>query len=126
MVLPLVLDWSEQKYFKTRFLKLEEVASSNPELASALEEQCQKLSLPGLKLAVIDSPSSEMFVYGLGGNNPRLVLPNAMLKSLSKAEIIPSIEAELIRFRHQRHTFVFLFFAAVQIITQQVLLALID
>ena len=38
----------------------EEVAKDNPELAEMLKTQCEKLSLPNLKLAVIDNSDGEL------------------------------------------------------------------
>ena len=122
MILPLVLDWSERKYFKARFLELEEVASRNPELAAAITEQCERLSIQKLRLAVVDSSADEIFSYGLWGSNPRLVLPNALLSSEEKAVMLPSIEAELTRFRSQDNTIIFLMFTVVQILLQYHLL----
>src|SRR5579883_3087377 len=61
LILPLVLDWSEQKYLKARFLQLEDVAKENPELKACLEQQCQKLAVSNIRLAVVDSQVDETF-----------------------------------------------------------------
>jgi Zn-dependent protease with chaperone function len=123
MILPLILDWAEGRYFKARFLALEEVAKDNPELAEMLRMQCEKLSLPNLKLAVIDNHDSELFSYGLWRNNPRLIVSNEVLtKHSMQREIAPSIEAELTRFASQDHTLIFLMFAAFQLMAQNLLL----
>lgn len=122
MILPLVLDASEQKYFKARFLQLEEVAKTNPELASMLNEQTKKMSVPNLRLAVVDSPHHQVFGYSLWGINPRLIIPNCLLGKQDVKVLIPSIEAEFNRFNSQDHTVVFLLFTAVQIALQQFLL----
>lgn len=124
MVLPLILDWSERTYFKARFLKLEELSQTHPEMASVLSEQCEKLALPGLKMAVIDTPGDELFSYGLWGISPRLIMSDSLLKS-EDAELIPSIEHELERFSRQDHTLLFLFFTAVQIMFAQVVMTLL-
>ncbi|HEY9788332.1 MAG TPA: hypothetical protein V6D17_23285 [Candidatus Obscuribacterales bacterium] len=123
MLLPLVLDWAEQRYFKARFVALEEVAKTNPELALVISEHCKKLSLPGLRLAVIDTNSEDLFSYGLWRTNPRLMIPGNLLTTFDKARAIPSIEAELSRCAHQDHTLIFLLFTAVQCIIQQVIIA---
>ena len=115
MVLPLVMDWGERRYFKARFMALEEVAQTNPELANVISEQCKKLSIPGLRFAVVDTASDELFSYGLWRHNPRLVVPGNFLSAEPKTTLIPSVEAELSRFATQDHTFVFLFFTVVQI-----------
>jgi Zn-dependent protease with chaperone function len=116
MILPIILDWAESRYFKARFLALEEVAKQNPELAEMLRVQCDKLSLPNLKLAVIDNNDSEMFTYGLWGNSPRLIVSNQLLnKESMEKEIAPSIETELTRFASQDHTLIFLMFAGFQV-----------
>jgi Zn-dependent protease with chaperone function len=116
MVLPLILDWAESRYFKARFQALEEVAKSNPELAQMLQSQCDKLALPNLKLAVIDNNDSELFSYGLWGNSPRLIVSNQLLaKHSMEKEIAPSIETELTRFASQDHTLTFLMFAGFQV-----------
>ncbi len=114
MLLPLVLDWLEKRYLKARFLQLEEIAESNPELAVALNQQCKKLSIPGLKLAVTDCNSKELFSYGLWGANARLMVPEDLLEADCKTEIMPSIEAELTRFTRRNHTVVYLIFAGFQ------------
>ncbi|MGH9550203.1 MAG: hypothetical protein ACRD3W_12550 [Terriglobales bacterium] len=116
MILPLVMDWAERRYFKARFLALEEVAKTNPELASVIAEQCTKLRIPGLRFAVVDSPTDELFSYGLWRTNPRLVVPGNLLNSETKTAVIPSVEAELTRFASQDHTFVFLVFTVFQIL----------
>lgn len=122
MLLPLVLDWAERRYCKARFVELEEIAKSNPELALMISEHCKKLALPGLKLAVIDTASSELFSYGLWRSNPRLIIPNSLLNQ-ERTEVLPSIEAELAKVAHQDHTLVFLIFTALQCIIQQLLIA---
>lgn len=123
MLLPLVMDWGERRYFKARFLALEEVAETNPELATVIKEQCQKLNLPNLRFAVVDT-TDEMFSYGLWRNNPRLVVSDKFLAE-DKSKIIPSIEAELTRFTSQDHTFVFLAFTIVQLMLLQMLIAFV-
>lgn len=122
MLLPLILDWAERRYCKARFVELEEVARANPELALVISEHCKKLSLPGLRLAVIDTNSDELFSYGLWRSNPRLIIPNALLNVQDRTQAIPSIEAELSRFAHQDHTLVFLLFTALQCIIQQLII----
>jgi Zn-dependent protease with chaperone function len=114
MLLPLVLDWAESKYFKARFIMLEEVAKTNPELASILQEQCQRLAIPNLRLAIVQSSSKELFSYGLWRNNPRLVLSESFLEIEQVNRMIPSIEAELIRFSNQDMPLIFLMFGIVQ------------
>ena len=116
MILPLVMDWGERRYFKARFLALEEVAKTNPELATVITEQCKKLSIPGLRFAVVDTPTTELFSYGLWRHNPRLVVTDAFLSGEIKTSVIPSVEAELSRFASQDHTFVFLLFTITQVI----------
>lgn len=123
MLLPMVLDWAERRYFKARFVALEDIAKTNPELALMIGEHCKKLSLPGLRLAVVDTTSEELFSYGLWRTNPRLIIPDALLNQPEKGQAIPSIEAELSRFANQDHTLVFLIFTVIQCIVQQLLLA---
>lgn len=123
MLLPMVLDWAERRYFKARFVALEEIAKTNPELALTIGEHCKKLSLPGLRLAVVDTACDELFSYGLWRTNPRLIIPDALLTQTEKAQALPSIEAELSRFASQDHTLVFLIFTAIQCIIQQLLIA---
>ena len=123
MILPLILDWAESRYFKARFLALEEVAKDNPELAAMLKAQCDKLSLPNLKLAVVDNSDGELFSYGLWRNNPRLIVSTEVLtKHSMQRDIAPSIEAELTRFASQDHTLIFLMFAGFQLMAQNMLL----
>jgi len=123
MILPLVMDWGETRYFKARFMQIEEVAQTNPELAAFITEQCKKLSIPGFRFAIIDDSSDEMFSYGLWRSNPRMVLPKDFLTVEQRSRTIPSIEAELARFASQDHTFVFLFFTGIQIMVQHLLIA---
>ena len=123
MILPHILDWAERRYFKARFLALEEVAKDNPELAEMLKVQCDKLALPGLKLAVVDNTDDVLFSYGLWRNNPRLFVSNEIFNKLTvQREIAPSIEAELTRFASQDHTLIFLMFAGFQLMAQNLLL----
>lgn len=123
MILPLVLDWSERRHCKVRFLELEEVAKTSPELAAAIAEQCRQLEIAHLKLAVADTAVSETVSYGLWGQNPRLIVSDAILQSPEKSMILPSIEAELSRFTRQDHTLIYLMFSIVQILLQQVIVA---
>lgn len=125
LILPLVLDWSERKHFKARFIKLEEVAASNPELAAALSDQCEKLSLPKLRLAVVDAPGEEVFGYGLWGSNPRLVVTGAVLNEHEQAHVLPSIEAVLTGVKTQDHTMVFVLFSVFQIVLQHIFVVLL-
>ncbi len=123
MVLPLVMDWAESRYFKARFMQLEEVAKENPELAAVITEQCEKLSIPGFRFAVVETNSEDIFSYGLWRSNPRMVLPTSFLTTEQKSRTIPSIEAELTKFASQDHTFVFLVFTVLQVMLQHLLIA---
>jgi Zn-dependent protease with chaperone function len=123
MLLPLVLDWAERKYFQARFLLLEEVAETNPELALILDQQCKKLEIPNLKLAVVHSPVKELFSYGLWRNNPRLVVSDSLLAMEQVNKMIPSIEAELLKFASQDRPFIFLAFGIVEEILLVLLLS---
>lgn len=122
MVLPMVLDWSERKYFNARFLQLEELAETNPELKAVLDEQCRKLSLPGLRLAAVDTADGETFTYGLWRQNPRLIVPSAWLSNVDTSQIVPSIEMQLNRFAKRDVTMVFFVFFIVQVVLEQILL----
>jgi hypothetical protein len=122
MLLPLVLDWAEMRYFKARFLGLEEIAKTNPNLATSLEEQCKRLDIPKLRLAIVESPSDELFSYGLWRINPRLVLSKSILSGEDHIRMLPSVEAELARFASQDRPLVFLMFTVVQEICQIILL----
>lgn len=125
LILPLVLDWGEHKHCNARFVQLEEVAASNPELAAILSEQCKKLSMEKLRLAVVESPSEDVFGYGLWGSNPRLVVSGSFLNSREKALILPSVEAELARVKSQDHAMLFFIFTIVQVLLQHLLLVLL-
>jgi hypothetical protein len=122
MVLPMVLDWSERKYFNARFMQLEELAETNPELKAVLDEQCRKLSLPGLRLAAVDTVDTETFTYGLWRQNPRLVVPSAWLQAPDQSVIVPSIEMQLSRFAKRDVSIVFFAFFILQVSLEQVLL----
>lgn len=122
LILPLVLDWSERKYCKARFLELEEIAQNNPELQAFLEQQCRRLEVPNIKLAVVDSSSEGPFSYGLWRYNPRLIVPSTVLSAEEKGKVIPSIELELSRFARQEVTLKFLICGALQIAVQQLIL----
>jgi len=121
MILPLVLDWSERKHCKARFLELEEISGRNPELAAVISEHCKKLSIASLRLAVVDQPAEELFSYGLWGHNARLILPEQLLSVSEQGLAFPSIEAELTRFSSQDHTMIFLLFAIMQIVAELVI-----
>jgi len=122
LLLPLVLDWAESHYFKARFLGLEEIAKTNPDLAASLEDQCKRLDIPKLRLAIVESKSDELFSYGLWRINPRLVLSQSLLAKENQIRMLPSVEAELARFASQDRTLVFLMFTVVQEILQLILL----
>lgn len=124
LVLPLVLDWSEQKYLKARFLQLEDVAKDNPELKACLEQQCQKLAVSNIRLAVVDSQVDETFSYGLLRYNPRIIVPSSLLNLEDKTKAIPSIENELSRFARQEISLYFIAFIVVQILLQQIMVRL--
>jgi Zn-dependent protease with chaperone function len=122
MLLPLVLDWAERRYFKARFMGLEDIAKTNPDLAVVLEEQCKRLAIAKLRLAIVESPANELFSYGLWRINPRLVLSHALLAEEHQVSMIPSIEAELVRFASQDMTVVFLMFTVAEELLQIVLI----
>jgi hypothetical protein len=122
MILPMVLDWSERKYFNARFVQLEELAEENPELKAVLETQCKKLALPGLRLAAVDTADGETFTYGLWRQNPRLVVPKSWLQSYDQATFLPSIEVELSRFAKRDVSLTFLGFFIFQVTLQQLML----
>lgn len=122
MLLPLILDWAERRYYKARFLQIEELAKTNPELATVISEQCKKLSIPGLRFAIVDN-ADELFSYGLWRSNPRIVVPGKMMTDDQISRIIPSVEAELSRFANQDHTLVFLLFTVIQCIVMQLIIA---
>lgn len=123
MLLPLIIDWLEKRYLKARFVAIEEIAETNPELAHALTKQCQKYSLAGLKLAIIDNGSKELFSYGLWGSNARLMVPEKLLKEEVDSIVLPSIEQELDKFTRRNHTVVYLIFAGFQAVILSLTLA---
>lgn len=120
LILPLVLDWSEQKYLKARFLQLEDVAKDNPELKAYLDQQCQKLAVSNIRVAVVDSAVEETFSYGLLRYNPRIIVPSKLLSDEEKAKIIPSIENELNKFKKQEVSLYFAAFTFAQLALQQI------
>ena len=124
MLLPIIMDISERMYYKARFVQLEEVATNNPELAAMINERCKKLHIAGFRFAVIDSPDTEVFSYGLWRNNPRLVVPQLLL-STEQTTSIPSIEKELVRFSKTEPTLIFFGFAVVQVALQHLLMMVI-
>ena len=127
MIMPMVMDYFESRYFKARFIALEELAQDNPDLKAVLDEQCARLALPGLKLAIIEGDQSPLFSYGLWRNNPRLFLSSKAMSGESIArEMAPSIEAELSRFARQDHTLVFLMFAGFQVMLQNLIVWMIN
>jgi hypothetical protein len=111
-----LLDWSEQKYLKARFLELEDIAKENPELKAYLDNQCAKLHVESIKLAVVDSTVDEPFSYGLWRYNPRLIVPKSALSAAEVTKAIPSIEVELSKFARQGVTLTYFTFTIVQTI----------
>lgn len=129
MILPLVLDWAEQKHFKAQFQDIDEVAKNSPELAGIVVDLCKKLSLPKPKLAFISSAQPDVFCYGLWGHNPRLVFSGAANGELVSSDmdiglLKALLEAELIRLSSQDHTMIFFLFAVLQILFQQLLISI--
>lgn len=125
LILPQVLDWSEKKYFKARFLQLEELANDNPELKAYIEAQCKKLAVSGIRLAVLDSSSVELFSYGLWRYNPRLIVPSSIFVKTETERMMPSIELELSRFAKQGLSSSFIVFTLIQILVQQLIVRFI-
>lgn len=125
LILPLVLDWSERKYFKARFICLEELAKTNPELKSYLETQCEKHAVSELRLALLDSSTVEPCSYGLWRYNPRLIVSQSILLPEQAAKIMPGIEMELNKFARQEISFLFVVFTVIQIVIQQCIVRLI-
>lgn len=117
MLLPIIMDISERMYFKARFMQLEEIATNNPELAAVINEKCKTLHIAGCRFAVVDSPDTEVFSYGLWRNNPRLVVPELMLSKEGQSAI-PSVEKELMRFSKTEPTLIFFGFALAQVALQ--------
>ena len=125
MLLPLIMDWAESRYMRARFLSIEEIAKTNPELALAIDQRCRQLSLPGLRLAVVSSNADKVFSYGLWRHNPRLIISDDFVKEDQKTLAIPSVEKELAKFAKRDHTPVFLAFTVVQIVFQHVVSAFV-
>lgn len=118
MLLPLVIDWAERHYLKARFVEIQEIAKSNPQLAEVISVQCQRLSISSLKFAVVDNSPEDLVSYGLWRTNPRLIVSSDMLKPENQDKAIPSVEAELARFiKRDDNTVIFLMFAAFQAIS---------
>lgn len=123
LLLPLIMDWTERVYFKARFLALEEVAEKSPQLAKAVSEQCEQLSLNSVKFAVVEvaagdsehefAQDKQLSSYGLWRTNPRVVLTNRLLDP-SNLNAAPSVLAELNRFSKNNSIPVFIAFAAIQ------------
>lgn len=126
LLLPLIMDWTERVYFKARFLALEELAQESPQLAKAVSEQCQQLSLASVKFAVVEVNQSEheqdkdiqisnqLSSYGLWRSNPRVVVPNRLLDPENAINAAPSVLAELNRFSKNNSIPVFVSFAVMQ------------
>jgi hypothetical protein len=125
MLLPMIMDWAEHHYFKARFLQIEEIASKNPELAAVIKEQCTRLHIAGCRFAVVESGPNELFSYGVWGRNPRLVVSESQLSQAEQTKMIPSIEAELQKFRKTEPTKVFIAFAVVQLLVQYAFMAVL-
>lgn len=123
LVLPLVMDWSESKYFQARFIALEDLALENPELKAYLEKECEKFSLASLKVAVANSPFDDTLSYGLWRQNPRLIIAKSVLQDNQK--LFPSIEVELARFARQDISLAFMGFAFVQLLCQVLIVTVI-
>lgn len=122
LLLPLIMDWTERVYFKARFLALEEVAKESPQLAKAVSEQCEQLSIASVKFAVVDvhndvskdDKNAQLSSYGLWRSNPRLVVPNGLLDPENATNAAPSVLAELNRFSKNNSIPVFAAFAIIQ------------
>lgn len=106
-------------------MELEELAATNPELKTIIDEQCQKLSLAGLRFAIVESASSEAFTYGLWRQNPRLIVPTSWLEASEKEKLLPSIEVELTRFAKHDVTVVYIMFAVLQVLLQMLIVQLV-
>lgn len=124
LLLPLIMDWTERVYFKARFLALEEVAEKSPQLAKAVSEQCEQLSLNSVKFAVVEvahgdnaneleNHEKQLSSYGLWRSNPRVVLSQKLLDP-ANTSAAPSVLAELNRFSKNNTIPVFMAFALVQ------------
>jgi Zn-dependent protease with chaperone function len=124
MILPLVQDWAQHNYCRARFIPLEEVKTTNPQLANILQNLSKRFSLGNLKLAIADVKADAPLSYGLLGSNPRLIVPQQMLDNLTTTSE-ESLEDELYHLTQQDHTLMFFMFTALQIIVQQALVVLV-
>lgn len=124
LLLPLIMDWTERVYFKARFLALEELAEESPQLAKAVSEQCEQLSIASVKFAVVEVNqteqgndihiSNQLSSYGLWRSNPRLIVPDRLLEPENATNAAPSVLAELNRFSKNNSIPVFASFALLQ------------
>ncbi len=124
LILPLLLDWSECTYFNARFMQLEELAESNPDLKAMLEEHCKTLSIDGLRLAAVDAANADLFSYGFLRQSPRLMVPASWLTGNGDKLSFPSIEHELHRMAKANLSGAFVVFAMLDVIVEQVLLTM--
>lgn len=83
---PWLTDLMNKWFYKTRFLKKEEVMLTYPEIGKLINEISTKHSFPFPKLGIIPDQNPTAFTYGSGRYNSRIVLTEGIFHFLDTDE----------------------------------------
>lgn len=86
LVSPAITDWIQKLFYKIRRVEFSEFKETHKEVASFIEEACQKNNIPIPALRIIDDANPTAYCYGSYPGNARLVVSEGIFKYLDTEE----------------------------------------
>ncbi len=114
-VSPMIMDFTQQWLYKTRWVNLAEIKRHSPETAEMILRVCRKRQLSHPRLGIIDDQNPAAFTYGSLPGNARLVVSEGLFTYLDDDEIATVYAHELGHIVHWDFAIMTLAFTLVQI-----------
>ena len=92
---PVLMDWTQNWFYKTRWVSLDEVKRQSPEAARVIENVCRTKKLKQPRLGIIDDQNPTAFTYGSLPNSARLVVSQGLFTYLDDDEVATVYAHEL-------------------------------
>ncbi|ACB50100.1 hypothetical protein cce_0749 [Crocosphaera subtropica ATCC 51142] len=92
---PVIMDFTQEWLYKTRWVNLAEIKRHSPEAAEMILRVCREKQLPHPRLGIIDDQNPTAFTYGSLPGNARLVVSQGLFTYLDDDEIATVYAHEL-------------------------------
>ncbi|MEA5509776.1 zinc metalloprotease HtpX [Crocosphaera sp. UHCC 0190] len=92
---PLIMDFTQQWLYKTRWVNLAEIKRQSPEAAEVILRICRERQLSHPRLGIIDDQNPTAFTYGSFPSNARVVVSQGLFTYLDDDEIAAVYAHEL-------------------------------